>query len=104
MNFEQLLINGLIATLTVSHVVRLAFYWPQMRSLWKSVDGGGIAVPTWAFWSFHSYLTVAYLLFVAHDYWLATLFLVSGICTSWIAFVAYAKQSRAKPIQISERV
>ena len=102
MNFEKLLVDVLISALTISHVVRLAVYWPQMQGLWKSNDGAGIVVPTWAFWSFHSYLTVTYLVFVSHDYWLATLFLISGFCTTWIACIAYKKQREAKLTKVCE--
>ncbi len=96
MNSYEAFAAFLVLAYTVSHVVRLAFYWPQMRSLWLSTNAAAIAVPTWAFWSFHSYLTVLYLVFVSHDYWLATLFFISGACTTWIAVVAYIKQKKAK--------
>ena len=77
---------------TVSHITRLAFYWPQIRSVMTSDDADAIAVPTWIFWSFHNFLTVFYLCFVANDFLLGTLFFGSGICTAWIALFAIRKQ------------
>jgi hypothetical protein len=67
-----------------------------MRMLWRSESGAGIAVQTWAFWSFHSYLTVMYFGFVAVDLWMAFLFFLSGSCTTWIAMVAARKQKHFK--------
>jgi len=79
---------------TVSHITRLAFYWPQIRSVMSSDDAAAIAVPTWIFWSFHNFLTVFYLCFVANDFLLGVLFFGSGICTAWIALFAIRKQKR----------
>jgi hypothetical protein len=73
---------------TVSHLIRLAFYWPQLRCVLNAKDTSVIAVSTWLFWSFHNFLTVLYLCFVSLDLWLGALFFASGVCTSCIALLA----------------
>lgn len=90
------LIAALVLAQTISHIVRVLVYWPTMKALAKSESGDGYAVSTWAYWSFHSYLTVLYLSVVSHDYWLAGLFFISGLCTTWVAVIAYAKQRKKK--------
>lgn len=84
--------NFLSVLYSVSHFIRLAFYWPQIKRLKESETGEGIAVSTWSIWSFHNILTVAYAGVVSKDPLLAWLFVFNSACTSWIALTAYYKQ------------
>lgn len=92
MNFNESAVSALVVAYSVSSLVRLYFYLPQIRSVLRSSDAAAINVPTWVVWSCHNLLSALYGWYVTNDMQFALFFLTSAGCTTLIATVAAKKQ------------
>lgn len=92
MNFPDNPIAYLVILNSLSSLVRLYFYVPQIRSVARSHDAAAIHVPTWAVWTAHNVISAAYGWFVTHDAQFSIFFLASALCTSLIGTMAAKKQ------------
>lgn len=92
MNFPDNAIAYLVIVYSLSSLVRLYFYVPQIRSVARSQDASSIHVPTWAVWTCHNVISAAYGWFVTHDVQFSVFFLASAVCTSLIGTMAAKKQ------------
>jgi uncharacterized protein with PQ loop repeat len=92
MNFPENAISVLVVAYSLSSLIRLYFYLPQIRSVLRSSDAAAINVPTWVVWSCHNLLSALYGWYVTHDMQFALFFLASAGCTTLIASVAARKQ------------
>lgn len=95
MNFPENAISVLVVAYSLSSLIRLYFYLPQIRSVLRSSDAAAINVPTWVVWSCHNLLSALYGWYVTQDMQFALFFLASGCCTTLIASVAARKQLSA---------
>ena len=92
MNFPDNALAYLVIVYSLSSLVRLYFYVPQIRSVARSQDAAAIHVPTWAVWTCHNVISAAYGWFVTHDVQFSVFFLASAVCTSLIGTMAAKKQ------------
>jgi uncharacterized protein with PQ loop repeat len=86
----------IIGAFTASSIIRIWFYFPQIRSVWRSTDAAAINVFTWLNWSIHNVISIGYAIVAANDPLMASVFAANAICTSWITYTAYTKQKKAK--------
>lgn len=92
MNFAEVFTGVLGFCYSISSVVRIWFYVPQIRAVKRSVDAAAIHTPTWMVWSVHNVFSALYGAFIGHDIKVAGFFAVSSICTIWVALTARKKQ------------
>lgn len=92
MNFPDNAIAYLVILYSLSSLVRLYFYLPQIRSVVRSNDASAIHVPTWVVWTCHNVITTIYACFVTGDVPFALFSGVSAGFTSLIAMMAAKKQ------------
>ena len=77
----------------VTNSLRVFFYLPQIRTVWKANDGAmALSITTWAFWTFANLTAMLYGWLVIHDHAFSAIFLGNMAGTGTVTLIAMTKR------------
>jgi hypothetical protein len=77
----------------VSNSLRVFFYAPQIRAVWKATDGAvALSITTWAFWTFAHTTAMLYGWLVIHDQAFAAIFMGNMAGAGAVTLIAISKR------------
>ena len=77
----------------VTNSLRVFFYAPQIRAVWKATDGAlSVSITTWAFWTVSNLTATLYGVLVIHDRAFTAIFMCNCICTAAVVLIAAGKR------------
>src|SRR5690348_353099 len=81
----------------VTNSLRVFFYAPQIRAVWKAEDGArSVSLITWGFWTFANLTAAFYGWFVIHDSAFCAIFAGNVACTAAVTLIATRKRLGAQ--------
>lgn len=81
----------------VTNTVRILFYAPQIRAVFKANDGAAaVSLTTWGFWTFANLTAALYGGFVIHDIGFTAIFIGNFLCTGLVTVIAAFKRINRK--------
>jgi hypothetical protein len=79
--------------------IRVLFYAPQIRAVWKAEDGAqAVSIATWSFWTFANLTAMLYGWLVIHDSAFGAIFSGNLACTATVTLIALRKRRDAVPL------
>jgi hypothetical protein len=83
----------------VTNSLRVLFYAPQIRAVWKAEDGAqAVSIATWGFWTFANFTASLYGWLVIHDSAFGAIFSGNLACTAAVTLIAVRKRMEAVPL------
>jgi len=83
----------------VTNSLRVFFYAPQIRAVWKADDGArAVSIATWGFWTFANLTAMLYGWFVIHDSAFGAIFSGNLACTAAVTLIAVRKRLDNVPL------
>jgi hypothetical protein len=77
----------------VTNTLRIFFYAPQIRAVFRCADGASaVSITTWAFWSFANVTAALYGWLVVHDHGFTAIFIGNALCTTAVTSIAALKR------------
>ena len=81
----------------VTNTVRILFYAPQIRAVFKARDGAAaVSLTTWGFWTFANFTAALYGGLVIHDAGFTAIFIGNFLCTGLVTAIAAIKRLNRK--------
>jgi hypothetical protein len=81
----------------VTNTVRIFFYAPQIRAVFKAIDGAAaVSITTWGFWTFANLTAALYGWLVIRDTGFTAIFAGNFLCTGLVTLIASAKRLNYK--------
>ena len=77
----------------ITNTLRIAFYAPQIRAVFRAGDGAAsVSITTWGYWTIANLTAALYGSVVIHDLGFAAIFAGNFLCTALVTLVAAHKR------------
>lgn len=83
----------------ITNTVRIAFYAPQIRAVFRAHDGAAaVSLTTWGYWTFANFTAALYGAVVIHDPGFTAIFAGNCVCTGLVTLVAAYKRMHQRTL------